>query len=100
MSVAGDGVLFVDGKPILDLRNAPYGSTFHGAGSVNMDTVLNGLKKNQEYALEVRLSSKSVNERGLHFQCWGGLRIGAMKKMDEEVAIEEAVTLAQESDGM
>ncbi|KAF9528009.1 glycoside hydrolase family 3 protein [Crepidotus variabilis] len=98
MSIAGSGNLYVDGQLTIDLRNSPPGGTFFGLGSPDVRTVLKGLKKNEEYALEVRIANKEFIERGPPFICWGGVRLGGIKQVDADAAIKEAVELAEKSD--
>jgi beta-glucosidase len=38
--------------------------------------------------------------RGTPFTCRGGIRLGAIRKVDDEEAIQHAATLAKEADGM
>lgn len=100
LSVAGRGNLFIDQKLVLDLSTNPVpGEAFFGFGTSDIRTVVEGLKAGQEYALELRLSNADLVARGNPFTCWGGIRIGGIRKIDGDNAIQEAVSLAKNSDG-
>ena len=60
---------------------------------------MKGLKAGQRYDLEIRLSNAEFIARGSPFTCRGGIRLGGIRQIGEEQAINEAVQLAKESDG-
>ncbi|RXW24715.1 hypothetical protein EST38_g1191 [Candolleomyces aberdarensis] len=99
LNLAGRGNLFVDGKLILDLStNPPKGESFFELGTASVRAVVQGLKKDQAYRLELRLSSVEFVGRGPPIQCWGGIRLSAIHKTDPEEGIKKAAQLAKESD--
>lgn len=100
LNVAGIGNLFIDGKLVIDLSTDPVqGEAFFGLGTIDVRTVVKGLKAGQEYSLEIRLSNADFVARGSPFICWGGIRLGGIRQFGGDEAIEEAVQLAKESDG-
>jgi len=99
MNVAGCGNLFIDGKIVVDLTTSPLaGDAFFGQASDNRSTV-KGLKAGQEYSLEIRISNRSFIEHGTLFDCWGVIRVGGIRLVDNEAAIRDAALLAEGSDG-
>ncbi|KAJ2927902.1 hypothetical protein H1R20_g9210, partial [Candolleomyces eurysporus] len=99
LNLAGRGNLFVDGKLVLDLStNPPQGESFFELGTASVRAVVQGLKENQAYSLELRLSSAEFVGRGPPIQCWGGIRLGAIPKTDPEEEIKKAAQLAKASD--
>ncbi|KAF8165588.1 glycoside hydrolase family 3 protein [Crassisporium funariophilum] len=100
MNLAGAGNLFIDQKLVVDLSTAPVqGEAFFGLGTEDVRTTVKGLKAGQSYDLEIRLSNADFAARGSPFLCWGGIRVGAVRDVDGDAAIQEAVQLAKESDG-
>lgn len=99
MTVSGGGNLFVDGKLAVELsKNPPLGEAFFGLGTIDARSVVKDLKKGRPYKLEVRLSNGTFISRGAPFFCRGGIRVGAARKVGAEVALNEAVELAKQSD--
>ncbi|KDR84011.1 hypothetical protein GALMADRAFT_236587 [Galerina marginata CBS 339.88] len=99
MNIAGRGNLFINQKLVIDLSTAPVqGGSFFGLGTEEIRTVLTGLKAGQEYDLEIRTCSAEFVARGTPFRCWGGIRAGAIRIIDDDSAIQEAVKIAKESD--
>ena len=49
--------------------------------------------------MEIRINSADFQARSSPFECYGGIRLGAMPSTDAEEAIREAVEVARESDG-
>ncbi|KAI0034128.1 glycoside hydrolase family 3 protein [Vararia minispora EC-137] len=99
VSIAGKGTLFVDGKPVIDLMNAPLGGAFFGLGTEDMRGVVRGLKAGQSVAIEMRMSNASfMSAGGAPFSTRGGIRLGAVRLVDADEAIAQAVSLAKESD--
>lgn len=100
LNLAGVGNLFLDQKLIVDLSTNPeQGKTFFDLGTVDVQTIVKGLKAGQEYELEVQINNAEFVARGPPFFCWGGFRLGAFRVVDPEAAIQEAVDLVKESDG-
>lgn len=101
LAIAGSGNLFIDGKLAIDLSTNPVqGESFFGLGTTDVRTVMQGLKADQSYNVEIRLSNSTFVARGAPFTCRGGIRFGAIRQVGDEDAIRYAVTLAEESDGM
>lgn len=67
-------------------------------GTIDARAIVKDLKKGQSYKLEVRLSNAAFIARGAPFFCRGGIRVGATKKVGEEVALNAALELAKSSD--
>ncbi|KAF5388345.1 hypothetical protein D9615_000633 [Tricholomella constricta] len=100
LSIAGRANLFLNQKLVIDLStNPPQGESFFGLGTSDEQTVVKGLKAGQVYDLELRLSNAEFAVRGSPFRCWGGVRMGAMKQINGDGAITEAVQLAKAADG-
>lgn len=100
MNLAGRGNLFLDNKLVVDLSTNPeQGESFFGLGTVDKRAIVKGLKAGQPYGLEIRISTSDFAARGSPFICWGGIRLGGARQFDGDEAIEEAATLAKNSDG-
>ncbi|CAA7260099.1 unnamed protein product [Cyclocybe aegerita] len=98
VNVTGAGNVFLDGKIIIDLStNPPPVSLFTGSLPPDTRTVVNGLKAGQAYDLEIRIDNSTYAPLS-PFPCWGVLRAGAIRDVNPEAAIEEAVAFAKESD--
>ncbi|KAL1708539.1 glycoside hydrolase family 3 protein, partial [Schizophyllum commune] len=99
LNLAGRGNLFLDGNLVIDLSTNPeLGEAFFGLGTVDVKRTVKGLKAGQTYDLEIRINSADFQARSSPFECYGGIRLGAMPSTDAEVAIREAVEVARESD--
>ncbi|KAL1680722.1 glycoside hydrolase family 3 protein [Schizophyllum commune] len=99
LNLAGRGNLFLDGKLVIDLSTNPeLGEAFFGLGTVDVKRTVKGLKAGQTYDLEIRINSADFQARSSPFECYGGIRLGAMPSTDAEEAIREAVEVARESD--
>lgn len=100
MNVAGRANLFLDKKLIIDLSTDPeQGDSFFALGTVDVKATIPSLKAGQSYYLEIRLESAEFIERGAPFRCWGGIRLGGVRKIDPQVELKHAVELAKEADG-
>lgn len=101
LNIAGHGNLFIDGKLIIDLSSNPtQGESFFGLGTTDVRTFVKGLKANQAYNLELRLSNATFIAKGSPFTCRGGLRLGGIRQIQDDQAIQDAVELAKASDGI
>lgn len=90
----------MDKKLIIDLSTNPApGNTFLGLGTAIVRAIVKNLKAGQTYDIEVRADSADFAARRPPFPCWGGVRVGGMKLINDDNAIGEAVQLAKESDG-
>lgn len=99
MNIAGRGNLFIDDKLIIELSvNPKQGDSFFGLGTVDVRTVLKGLKAETKHKVEVRLSNKEFIARGAPFATRGGIRLGTIRQIDPEEGIKQAVDLAKASD--
>ncbi|KAG6915306.1 hypothetical protein DXG01_012229 [Tephrocybe rancida] len=98
LSLAGQGNLFIDQKLVIDLSEPTVGDTFFGVGTPDVRALVKDLKAGQTYDLEIRLTTADFATRGNPFACWGGVRLGGMRKIEEEAAIAEAVQLAKDAD--
>ncbi|KAJ3516286.1 hypothetical protein NLJ89_g1217 [Agrocybe chaxingu] len=98
INVTGAGNVFLDGKIIIDLStNPPPVSLFTGSLPPDTRTIVKGLKGGQAYDLEVRIDNSTYAPLS-PFPFWGVLRAGAIRDVNPEAAIEEAVAFAKESD--
>lgn len=85
---------------MIDLSTDPeLGEAFFGLGTIDARAVINGLKAGHEYKIDIRLSNAAFVSRGSPFTCRGGIRLGAIKRVDKEEALNDAVRAAKESDG-
>jgi beta-glucosidase len=99
LAIAGLGNFFFDGKLAIDLStNAEQGESFFGLGTVDVRTVIKGLKAKQTYHMEIRIGNATFIAGGSPFTCRGGIQFGAIRQIGEEDAIRDAVALAKESD--
>jgi beta-glucosidase len=58
------------------------------------------MKAGQSYNVEIRLSNAAFVSREAPFTCRGGIQFGGIRQVGEDTAIQHAVTLANESDGL
>jgi beta-glucosidase len=100
VSVSGLGNVFIDGKLVIDLSNdPPQGNHLIGVGTAELCGTIKDLKKGQKYHLEIRVSNLEFMAQIPIIPAWGGFRLGAMKVVEPEQAIRDAIQLAKESDG-
>jgi beta-glucosidase len=96
IATAGSMNLFFDGKLIIE-NNESYegGESFFCMGSTEKRVVVKNLVKGQSYPIEAR----GIFRYGLGFiQMAYGLRIGAERIVDPQVAIDASADLASKSD--
>ncbi|KAK0461743.1 glycoside hydrolase family 3 protein [Desarmillaria tabescens] len=99
MNVSGIGNMFIDKKIVIDQSTkTEYSKSFFGAGSTEVRAIVEGMKAGQEYGLEVRLSNVEFIARGPPFPYWGGFRLGGIRVVGGQEAIQEAEALARASD--
>ena len=99
LNIAGRGNLFIDNELIIELSiDPPQGESFFGLGTIDVRKVLHGLKAGQKYNIEIRLSNKEFIARGAPFSTRGGIRLGAIRKIDPEEGLKDAVELAKKTD--
>ncbi|KAI3616685.1 beta-glucosidase [Moniliophthora roreri] len=99
VSVSGLGNVFIDGKLAIDLSNdPPKGNHLIGVGTAELCGIVKDMQKGQKYSLEIRISNLEFMAQIPIIPAWGGFRLGAMKVMEPEQAIKDAVKLAKESD--
>ncbi|EKM59268.1 glycoside hydrolase family 3 protein [Phanerochaete carnosa HHB-10118-sp] len=99
MNIAGRGNLFIDDKLIIELSIDPkQGDSFFGLGTVDVRTVMKGLKAGTKHRVEVRLSNEAFIAKGAPFATRGGIRLSAMRQIDLEDGMKRAVDLAKASD--
>ncbi|KAI0700577.1 glycoside hydrolase family 3 protein [Cytidiella melzeri] len=99
LNVAGLANLFIDGKLTITLSEDPeQGDSFFGLGTVDARALVLDLKKGQEYSIEIRMSNEQFIARGSPFICRGGLRLGAVRKIEREEGIKNAVQIAKAAD--
>ncbi|KAK0243159.1 glycoside hydrolase family 3 protein [Armillaria nabsnona] len=99
MNVSGTGNMFIDKKIVIDQSTkTEYSKESFGAGSTEVRSIVKGMKAGQEYELEVRLSNVEFIARGPPFPFWGGFRLGGIRVIGGQEAIQEAETLAKASD--
>ncbi|KAJ3776727.1 glycoside hydrolase family 3 protein [Lentinula raphanica] len=97
--LAGTGNLFFDSKLIIDLSTAPIpGDYFMGLGTAEVKAQVPDLKAGQGYRLEVRASNHAYVRQTPIIPNWGGLRIGAIRAVEPEDALKNAIQLAESSD--
>ncbi|KAF8897825.1 glycosyl hydrolase family 3 C-terminal domain-containing protein [Infundibulicybe gibba] len=99
LNVPGRANLFIDNKLLIDLSTDPkQGESFFGLGTVGVRAVAKSLKAGQSYSLELRLSNSDFATRGISFSCWGGIQLGGVKQVDDEIALKAATDITQQSD--
>ncbi|ETW83697.1 glycoside hydrolase family 3 protein [Heterobasidion irregulare TC 32-1] len=99
LTITGNGNLFVNSERVIDLAtDPPAGDAFFGLGTADLRAVVKGLKAGEPVPIEVRLSNASFIGRGSPFTCRGGIRLGAVRIVAGDEAIQEAVKMAKESD--
>lgn len=99
LNITGHGTLFIDKKLIVQ-----YVPKFISDTDVFSNTevkgIAKGLKAGQEYALEIRIANEAFATQPIPFPCWGVIRAGGIRVVEPDIAIQEAVHVARESDGM
>ncbi|KAF9485175.1 glycoside hydrolase family 3 protein [Pholiota conissans] len=96
LNFTGHANLFIDQKLIIEF--VPTASGVDGFNAPDVRAVAKDLRAGQEYDLEIRMSNAFFASSGIPFPCWGVMRAGAVKIVDADVSIREAVALAHESD--
>jgi len=99
LSIAGRGNLYVDSELKIDMstNEPPQGDSFFGLGTTEARFTMT-VKAGQSYMVEARISNKEFVGRGAPFVSRGGLRLGAFRNVDDDTGIQDAVTLAKNSD--
>ncbi|KAI0340912.1 glycoside hydrolase family 3 protein [Trametopsis cervina] len=99
LNIAGRGNLFIDNKLVIELSvNPPQGDSFFGLGTIDARAIVPNLNKGQTYHIEIRLSNGEFISRGVPFTCRGGVRLGAVRRIEPEEGIKDAVKIAKEAD--
>lgn len=97
LTVAGTGLLYVDGKLVVDNKtNQTQGTSFFGIGTPEERGSIH-LNAHQSYRIHVDYGTAPTSNLKLHGVVSfgpGGLRLGGCRRIDPEQAIEEAVQLA------
>ncbi|CAM1508699.1 Fc.00g055470.m01.CDS01 [Cosmosporella sp. VM-42] len=101
LSVAGTGVLYVDGKLVVDNKtNQRQGTSFFGIGTPEERGSVY-LKANQSYRIHVDYGTAPTSNLKLHGVVSfgpGGLRLGGCRRIDPAQAIQDAVQLSGQFD--
>ncbi|EKM59267.1 glycoside hydrolase family 3 protein [Phanerochaete carnosa HHB-10118-sp] len=100
MNIAGRGNLFIDDKLVIELSiNPKQGDSFFGLGTVDIRTVVKGLKAGTKHRVEVRLSNKAFIAGGAPFAARGGIQLDAIRRIDPEDGIKRALRDSSEREG-
>ena len=101
LTVAGTGLLYVDGELVVDNKtNQRQGTSFFGIGTPEERGSIH-LNANQSYCIHVDYGTAPTSNLKLHGVVSfgpGGLRLGGCRRIDPKQAIEEAVQLASHAD--
>jgi len=101
LTVAGTGQLFIDGELVVDNKTKQrQGTSFFGIGTPE-ERGSRYLEANRQYRVFVDFGTAPTSNMKLHGVVSfgpGGLRVGACRQMDTEIAIQEAVDLAKTFD--
>ena len=92
--------MYVDGKLFISIKS--YKSpedAFFLLGSPDIRKVLTGLKAGEPHKIEIRIGNAELVAAEPIFKYRGGIRLGAIRKVEDEQAIQDAVTLAKGADG-
>ncbi|KAJ4479221.1 glycoside hydrolase family 3 protein [Lentinula aciculospora] len=99
LTLAGSGNLFFENNLLIDLSTSPApGDYFMGLGTAEVKTQVQGLKAGQGYKVEVRASNHAYVKQVPIIPNWGGLRIGVVRVVKPEDALQEAIDLAKSCD--
>ncbi|KAI0048714.1 glycoside hydrolase family 3 protein [Auriscalpium vulgare] len=98
VTVTGRGSFFVNGERAINFPSPPDGEPLFGPGTADLHAVVKGLEAGKPVAIEVHLSNAPFLARGLPFPFRGGLRLGAVRVVETDEAIADAVKIAQEAD--
>ncbi|KAI0057569.1 glycoside hydrolase family 3 protein [Artomyces pyxidatus] len=99
INFTGIGNLFVNGELVVDLfHDPPHGEGFFGLATADVHAVVKGLKAGVPVDVEVRLTNAPFVASGAPFEARGSIRLGAVRVVGGEEAIESAVKLAKEAD--
>lgn len=92
LTVQGTGVLFLDGKLLIDnSKDQRPGTAFFGGGTVEETASVN-LKRGKPYSLRAEFGTAAASQ-GFGK---GGIRLGCCKYIENEEAIRQAAKLASE----
>lgn len=101
LSVAGTAILYIDGKMVVDNENdQTRGDSFFGLGTGERTGVVN-LEAGRIYTVLIKhgtLPTSALRVPGAITMNAGGLRIGGMKKIDDQTELEKAVEIAKTVD--
>ena len=101
LSVAGTGLLYVDGELVVDNKTEQrQGVSFFGIGTPEERGSIY-LNANQPYRIHVDYGTAPTSNLKLHGVVSfgpGGLRLGGCRRIDPEQAIQDAVQLAEQVD--
>ena len=100
LNIGGFGNMYVDGKLFISIKS--YKSpedAFFLLGSPDIRKVLTGLKAGEPHKIEIRIGNAELVAAEPIFKYRGGIRLGAIRKVEDEQAIQDAVTLAKGADG-
>jgi beta-glucosidase len=101
LSVAGTAILYVDGRLVVDNENNQVvGDSFFGSGT-NERTGMVDLEAGKTYNIVVKhgtLPTSALRTPGATTMGAGGLRIGGMKRIDDQTELRKAVELAKTVD--
>ncbi|KAI0321982.1 glycoside hydrolase family 3 protein [Amylostereum chailletii] len=98
ITIAGRGSLFINKNLAVNLMDPPDGDSWFGLGTADLCATVKGLKAGQAIPIEMRMSNASFLSKGAPFTTRGGIRLGAVRIVDPQEAIAQAVSLAKQSD--
>ncbi|KAG7293553.1 hypothetical protein NEMBOFW57_003605 [Staphylotrichum longicolle] len=101
LTVAGTGLLFIDGELVIDNKtNQRHGTSFFGIGTLEERGSIH-LQAGRKHRLYVEFSTaptSNLKHHGVVSFGPGGVRLGGCQKLDPDLAIQDAVELASRAE--
>jgi beta-glucosidase len=101
LTVAGTGLLYIDDELVIDNKTTQRaGTSFFGIGTVEErgEVYLEAGKKHRVFVEFSTAPTSNLKHHGVVSFGPGGVRLGGCRKLDADLAIQEAVRLAAETD--
>ncbi|KAL3433455.1 glycoside hydrolase superfamily [Aspergillus tetrazonus] len=99
LTVAGTGLLYIDGELVIDNKTKQrHGTSFFGIGTVEerRDRYLKAGRQHHVFVEYSTAPTSNLKHHGVVSFGPGGVRLGGCRKLDAETAIKQAVHLAAE----
>jgi beta-glucosidase len=101
LTVAGTGLLYIDGELVVDNKsNQRHGTSFFGIGTLEErgTCYLEAGRRHRLYVEYSTAPTSNLKHHGVVSFGPGGVRLGGCRKLDVDLAIQEAVELAAQAE--